>query len=223
MDSTLSFVAALAGLGLLDALNPFSIAAAAYLIGTPRPVPRTIAFILGTFVTYLIGGIGLTRGLVEVIELLLPRLPLWSLPAGELLLGAICVIGAVYLWVRAARGTALTPPKNLGIAATLAFAIATTVSDMPTALPYFAAVAHIAARGEGWASEVGWLTLYNLLYVSPMLLLLKLHLTLGQRAARLFGRVQAAIDWTFAKLMPPLTLAFGAWLVWDGGSRLASA
>ncbi len=43
---TLSLFSLLTVLALTDALNPFTVAAQAYLLGTPRPMPRSIAFLL---------------------------------------------------------------------------------------------------------------------------------------------------------------------------------
>jgi hypothetical protein len=43
------------GLALLDALNPFSIAALVYLLGTSRPIRNGVLFTGATYVAYLLG------------------------------------------------------------------------------------------------------------------------------------------------------------------------
>lgn len=46
---TTSLILVLLGLALLDSPNPFTVAAQAYLLGTERPLPRSVAFLVATF------------------------------------------------------------------------------------------------------------------------------------------------------------------------------
>ncbi len=209
MDAT--FVAALVGLALLDALNPFSIAAQAYLLGTPRPMARSIAFVLGTFATYFAAGLLLVGGANAIVLRVLPQLPAWLIASAEIAFGLASIAGAAYLRRGAAQGPAPTP-KSLGVGAALLFAVVATASDVPTALPYFAAAGSIASgTASAWA-QAGWLALYNVLYVSPMAALIALRASGGSRVDGVFGAVQRAINWSFAWLLPLFAAGLGLWL-----------
>ena len=112
MDSAL--LASLAGLALADSLNPFTVAAQAYLLGTRDPMPRSIAFLVGTFLTYFLGGVLLLRGLTYVIERIWPLVPWWGLGTGEVALGLLLLHFAWYTGRKAAKGEAFKPPADLG-------------------------------------------------------------------------------------------------------------
>src|SRR5437867_174779 len=56
-------------LGLADSLNPVTIAVAVLLAAGKRPVPRLLAYTLGTGITYFLGGVVLAVGAdVNVLE-----------------------------------------------------------------------------------------------------------------------------------------------------------
>jgi hypothetical protein len=222
MTMDAAFVAALGALALLDALNPFSIAAQAYLLGTPRPMARSIAFLLGTFATYFAAGLLLVGGANAIVERVLPRLPAWLFASAELALGIACIAGAVYLRRSAAGGLSSTP-KSLGAGAAVVFAVVATATDVPTALPYFAAAGSIASSSASAWTQAGWLALYNVLYVSPMAALIALRAFGGSRVDGVFGAVQRAIDWSFAWLLPLFAAGLGLWLFGAGALALREA
>jgi hypothetical protein len=218
---TIALLAVLSGLALVDALNPFTIAAQAYLLGTPRPMRRSIAFLLGTFATYLAGGLVLLLGWSAFVAQVLPLLPGWAIPAGEVLLGVGALVLGVWSLRKAAAGTPFAPPTDLSVRATLGFAVASTVADLTSALPYFGAISQIeAADLDDWAIglALGW---YNLLYCAPLVVLIIARAALSEDASTLFfGRMRQAIDWAFAKLLPPLLIFVGAGFAFDGIRRL---
>lgn len=217
---TLAGVLALIGLALVDALNPFSIAAMAFLLSTDRPVQRGLAFVVGTFAVYLLGGVVLLEGWLVVLKTLLPTLPPWAPGSLEMLAGALAAGAGIYTWRRASSGKPPPSPSNLSLPATLVFAIVSTVSDLPTAVPYFAAASQIAAAGADGVARYAWLSLYNLIYIAPLVAMLVLRFVFGERAEPPLARVRQAVDWSFARLLPPLLLLAGIALIGDGAMRL---
>ncbi len=151
----LALFGVLTGLALADSLNPFTVASQAYLLGTPRPMPRSLAFLAGTYAAYFAGGVLLLEGWAVLARRVLPLIPAWGYAAGEVVLGA--ALGGFAAWSlrRARGGTPLTPPASLGIGATLAFAAASTAADLTSALPYFAAVSRIVAEVPGVGRAAG--------------------------------------------------------------------
>lgn len=220
---TLAFLTILSGLALADSLNPATVAAQAYLLGTPRPMARALAFLVGTFLTYFAGGFVLLEGWMVFLRNLAPLIPWWGLGVGEVALGLATVGFGLWSLARASAGTPFRPPEELSVPAALAFAVVSTVSDLPTALPYFAAANRIAEL-DGPALQLAALGWYNLTYCWPMIALLVAHATLRQaRSEAIFGRLRAGIDWAFAKLLPPVLLLAGATLAVDGARRLLTA
>lgn len=216
-------LASLAGLAIVDSLNPFTVAAQAYLLGTANPMRRSFAFLAATFVTYFIGGILLLAGLSVFVERVVPLIPAWGFGAGELALAALLGGFAFYAGKMAKEGKPVTPPSDLGIGATIVFAVGSTASDVPTAIPYFAAASSIATENAGWGHDLLLLTGYNLLYCAPLIGLVLARATLSEaNSGKLFGKLRAGIDWAFIKLLPLLLAAGAAALVFDGVRRLST-
>jgi hypothetical protein len=217
---SLGWIAALLGLAFLDAMNPFSIAAMVFLLSTDRPAPRGLVFLVGTFAVYLFGGVVLLEGWLVVLRTFLPSLPGWAPGSLEMLAGGLAVGAGLYAAIRAAGGKTAPSPTNLSLPATLAFAIVSTVSDLPTAIPLFAAVNQIAATGDGAFARYGWLAFYTVIYVTPLIAMLAASLALGQRAEPTLVRVRQAVDWTFARLLPSVLVLAGIALLIDGARRV---
>jgi hypothetical protein len=220
---SLSAAFALIGLALLDALNPFSIAAQAFMLSTDRPVARGLAFVFGTFAVYLLSGVVLLEGWLVLFHNLLPALPPWVPGSLEIGAGIAALAAGIYTWRQAAQGKPAPSPSNLSLLATTAFAVVSTLSDMPTAVPYFAAASQIAASDGGALTRYTWLLVYNLIYVAPLVAMLALRVGLGDGTAAILRRVRTSVDWTVAKLLPPLLVLAGVALLGDGALRLAAA
>ncbi|MDP8935794.1 MAG: GAP family protein, partial [Cyanobacteriota bacterium] len=62
-----SLLRSLALIALIDSINPNAMAVQVYLLSTPKPVVRSIAFILGDFSATWIAGLLLTFGITRVI------------------------------------------------------------------------------------------------------------------------------------------------------------
>lgn len=222
MVEIMTGIAGLLGLALLDALNPFSIAAMAFLLSTDRPSTRGLAFILGTAVVYLGFGIMLLEGWTAFLQSLLPLLPSWIPALVEVLAGAGCLVGGIILWRKSGSDTQSMPQISaLSVWATVLFAAGSTVSDLPTAVPYFAAASQITSIAEGRLGQYFWLLIYNVIYVAPMVAMLVVRLTLRKRADGVFSAIRKGVDWAFKHLMPLLLILFGIFLLFDGVRRLA--
>jgi hypothetical protein len=56
--------------------------------------------------------------------------------------------------------------------------------ELPTAIPYFAAIALIIGSGRSLAAQLTVLGVYNVLFVAPLLAVLAAHLVAPQRTER---------------------------------------
>jgi hypothetical protein len=102
---TISFILVLLGLALLDSLNPFTVAAQAYLLGTERPLPRSVAFLVATFAAYLTGGVAMLLGWSVALNALQTLVPAWFWPAAAIALGCALLLFAIWSWHRTVRAS----------------------------------------------------------------------------------------------------------------------
>ncbi|MGG6268661.1 GAP family protein [Leptolyngbya sp. AN03gr2] len=58
----------LAAIALLDSINPNAMAVQIYLLTTPRPIPRSIAFIFGDFLAAWIAGMLIALDIMQFIS-----------------------------------------------------------------------------------------------------------------------------------------------------------
>ncbi len=215
--------AEVSGLAFLDSLNPFTVAALAYLLGTKKPIGRSTTFILGTYVVYFLGGVLLLQGWLTFFRTLAPRVPPSGWAIAKIVLGVALAAGAVWAFRKAASGTPFRPPANLSLPATLVFAAVSTASDLPSAVPYFAAIARISLSLNSAWMEITCLAWYNFLYVSPMTAMMIAFIAMGQdRSARLFSRIRTWFEWGFAKLLPPAVAIGAVYLAYDGLAKLTA-
>ena len=213
--------AALSGLALADSLNPFTVAAQAYLLGTPKSLARSTAFLVTTYIVYFAGGVLLLEGWTAFFRYVAPQIPVWGFGADELVLGVILAAASIWTWRKAKSGTPFSPPAEMTIGATIAFALASTIADLSSALPYFTGVNRLAATENPVFTQMALLGWYNLLYVLPLILLIGAKILLNDaHSAAVFGRARSIIDWCFAKLLTPLMGLAAVGLLIDGVRRL---
>jgi cytochrome c biogenesis protein CcdA len=138
-----------------------------------------------------------------------------------IVIGVLVIALAGVIWTQRRRfadrpmpGDALRPGAALALGAVV------TAIDLPTALPYFAAVAAIVSSDFGLAAQLSLLVLFNLLYVLPLLGVLALHFLAGERSERFLGRCREWIQRFAPALLTVLTLAAGAALMVRGVNGL---
>jgi hypothetical protein len=203
------------GLAITDAMNPFTVAAMAVLLAMDRPLARGAIFIGVTFIVYLVFAIALEEGLTAALGHWVPLLPPWVPGLLLVLLGLACIGFALHLWLDASAADASVKlVKALSLPGTAVFAAISTISDAPTAVPLFAAVAQLPFMPETRLGQYLWLTLYCVIYVAPLILLLFLRKLLGSQAEGARRHVLAAVNWSFKHLLPPMLLIAGMAAGW---------
>ncbi|MCC5647858.1 GAP family protein, partial [Nostoc sp. CHAB 5824] len=110
---TWALFAAFAGLALVDSLNPFTVAAQVYLLGTPKPMARSLAFLATTFIAYFFGGVLLIEGWAAIFQYIVPFIPYWGIGASEVGLGIVLGVTAIWAWRKTSSGAPFQPPEHL--------------------------------------------------------------------------------------------------------------
>ena len=217
MSSVLTFP----GLAAADAMNPFTVASMAMLLALDRPVARGVIFMGATFAVYLAFAVLLAEGFTAAVLALLPVMPDWVPGALLVALALLCFGFAVRLWRQAAdTGAGASLAMALTLPGTVVFAVLNTLSDAPTAVPLFAAVAQLPELADGRLGQYLWLVVYTGIYVTPLLILLGLRMALGAKADAALNRAMSVVNWSFKHLLPAVLSIVGSFSGWLGVDRL---
>jgi cytochrome c biogenesis protein CcdA len=197
----LRLVGVVVTIALVDSLNPSTIGPAIYLASGERARRSVLEFTVAVLITHLAGGVLLTIGpgplLVSLVRGLDPTLQ----HLAELVLGAGIVVAAILTWHHRSRLSEKDlPDPNPKRRSSLILGASIIIVELPTALPYFAAIAAILGSGTVLAGRLALLGLYNVCFVLPLIAIFASLMTSGQRTQRLLetGRDQLQTRWPVA-------------------------
>jgi cytochrome c biogenesis protein CcdA len=187
-------LASLIALAVVDSINPSAIVVTLALLIRPGPGRAVPVYVAAIFATYFGIGAATLLGLAAVWQQLGPAL---GGRAGFVLQG---LIGAA-LFVWSLRPTKDDPPSPAAAlpstgtyVALAALGVTVTMLELPTAVPYLGALAILADADLPAAAWVPLLAGYNLIFVTPPLLLLAAHLALGDRVAARYAGLRARLE-----------------------------
>jgi hypothetical protein len=211
----------LVALALVDSINPSAIVVTLYLLSGERAPGQVIVYVTAIFLTYLGLGVLMILG----FDALLPALS----AAGGGRVGLIVqgLVGFALLAYAIRAPAAATPaPRTMPRAATFValavLGVTVTAMELPTALPYFGAIALLTTADLPMTQWLPLLILYNAIFVFPPVLLLVGHVVFGRRLearyADLKERLQAGARETMLWIFG---LVGGALLIWSVAEYIA--
>ncbi|MBI5954690.1 MAG: GAP family protein [Chloroflexi bacterium] len=195
----LFLLAFLFGMGLIDSLNPFSIAVHIFLLGVLKNTNRIAFYVLGIWVVYFVGGMLIFTGLTSVLDGLagqftaIPDLVLYGL---ESVLGVILVVYGLVEFRKKQKPRELRLDKDVSSWTLVLLGGGGTLSDLPTALPYLGFIAKMTEMNTGLWLGCGLLLVYNVIYILPLLLIWVLYLMYKDAIRDRMELVIAAIEKT---------------------------
>lgn len=193
-----------------DSLNPSTVAPALYLATAERPRRQVGGFIVGVFAVNLLGGLVIMLGPGQLLLSLIPRPSAATKHIIELCVGAIILALAAGLWAR--RGSFAhrkLPTVEAKGRSSLALGAGIGAIELPTALPYFAAIAAITASGFSVSVRIAMLALYNVVFVLPLVAILLAVELLGGDARSVLGRANQRLQEHWPALLAGLGLIIG--------------
>ncbi|MEA2428636.1 MAG: hypothetical protein QOF37_2264 [Thermoleophilaceae bacterium] len=181
----------IASIGLADSINPSTVAPALILASGRRGAASVAAFTAGVLAVSLIGGLFAVAGPGQLLVDALPHPRPGAKHLAELIGGAILLALAAGTWVardRVAERLAGTGEEREGRGSAFLIGAGIMLVELPTALPYFAAIAAIVSSRAPLGAEIVLLILFNVAFVAPLLGILAIRVFAGPRAARALER-----------------------------------
>lgn len=217
---TWALVAAVVGIALVDSLNPSLFVAQFFLLATPRPVPRILAYIGGVLLANVGGGLLVLSGLRRVLAGALEAVGGRTISIGLLVLGlALLGFGLSYR-ARPKPEAEGKQPRSLRPVSAFALGVVVMGNELTTAVPYFVALERITAAGLSLAGNLLALGLYNLVFAAPLFAFLGLAVVYRQRFTSRLHTVNRWIrEWT-PRIVKYGAIAAGAALTVSAGAGL---
>src|SRR5947209_5884747 len=219
----LRLIGLVVSIGLADSLNPTTIAPALYLATGERARTRVTEFTLGVFAVYLLGGAAIALGPGQLILSLVPSPDADTRHLLEIIAGAVMLAVALLLWRHRDSLSSRRMPAARGNRKSSAILGATiTAVELPTAFPYFAAIAAIVGSGIDPARQLFVLLIFNLCFIAPLLGILATLTFAGSHADRLLAIGRNFLQRNWPLLLSVLMFLAGLFVVLLGVTGLAS-
>jgi cytochrome c biogenesis protein CcdA len=210
-------------IGLADSMNPTTIAPGLYLALGDRARSNLIQFTLGVVAVNFVGGAVIALGPGQVILHLVPHPHATAKYILETIAGVVMLIAAAVLWLKrkSLRRRELPSPSGQGKSA-IVLGLTISAVELPTAFPYFAAIAAIVGSGQRAITQLVALALYNVAFVLPLILMIIVLEVAGDDAKAV---IESARDWLqkhWPTLVAVLALVAGVFVTLLGVTGLAS-
>jgi cytochrome c biogenesis protein CcdA len=195
-------------IGLADSLNPATIGPALVLAAGERPRDHMIKFTVGVFLANVIGGLLIALGPGRLLLSLIPH------PGGglrqtiEMVAGGALMAGGALLWrYRVPLRRRDLPEVRPSRHGAMILGASITTIELPTAFPYFGALAAIVGANLDPGRTALLIVLFNLVFLLPLFGVIVVLYVYGERAETVLGR-----GWAFLQAHWPVILAVAAGL-----------
>jgi cytochrome c biogenesis protein CcdA len=212
-------------IGLADSLNPSTIAVALYLAATgERSRGRVFQFTLAVFVVYLLGGVVIALGPGELVLSLFPHPGHTARYVIETVAGTAMLVAAAVLWLHRVRLAQRDPPEldPTGKASWVLGASITAV-ELPTAFPYFAAIAAIVGAGVGPVRQITLLVVFNVCFVLPLMVIVGILTFGGDQTERVLSATRNFLQRRWPVVLAALLLVAGLIVIGLGVTGLTGS
>jgi cytochrome c biogenesis protein CcdA len=219
----LRLIGLVVSIGLADSLNPSTIAPALYLAGGERAKTAVGEFTAGVAAVYFVGGLAIALGPGRLLLSLVPRPGRHLSYILEIAAGVAMLTAAAFLWgYRSQLGHQEMPQAKPGSRSSVILGATISAVELPTAFPYFAAIAAIVGANLDVVKTTMLLFLFNLCFVAPLLGILATLAFAGRNAQRLLlmGRTRLEAHWP--AVLSILALAAGLFVTFLGVTGLGS-
>lgn len=182
-------------IGLADSLNPTTLAPALLMATGESGRHDVLRFTVAVFLVYFLGGALIALGPGELVLDLVPKPSANTGQVIEVIAGFVLLAAAGLLW----RHRAVLGEKQLLSQQTSdrsAFLLGVTIMalELPTAFPYFGAIAAVVGSGQPIPHQILLLVIYNVCFVLPLVAIYATLTMAGDRAELYLGRARAFLQ-----------------------------
>jgi cytochrome c biogenesis protein CcdA len=214
-------------IGLADSLNPSTLAPALYMAAGPHPRMAVTQFTAAVFSVYLLGGAFIMLGPGQLVLSLVPKPDASTRQILEVLAGSVLIaVGVLLLRNRKKLADKPLPQVKAGGRASWVIGATITAVELPTAFPYFGALAAIVGSGLGFVNRVILLLLFNVCFVLPLIGIIVVLEVAPDSADAVLGRARDFLQrhWpvllaVVAIIAGGITVALGATGTWRQARR----
>ncbi|PEB51481.1 hypothetical protein CON65_24095 [Bacillus pseudomycoides] len=181
------------GLALLDTLSPSTLGVTVYLIlsDKERLTKRLLVYLLTVAGFYFATGVSLMLGLGFLLENIFGVFQNQIVSRTVFIIGLILFIVSFYVPTK--KNSELPAPKSKSILSMVGLGFTTSLIEVGTAFPYFAAISIMTTSNLPWMEWSSILAGYNFIMVLPSLVLFFLYLQFGRRMQKPLEKLRVKI------------------------------
>jgi cytochrome c biogenesis protein CcdA len=198
-------------IGIADSVNPSTIAPALYLASGEQAKARVTEFTAAVFAVYFTAGVAIALGPGQLVLSLLPHPRAHTRYILEIVAGVAMLTAAAFLWGYRDRLGQRQLRSDPGIDRRSSALLGATITavELPTAFPYFAAIAAIVGSGLDVVRQVIALVVFNVCFVLPLLAIIATLQFAGPNAQRLLALGRAKLEARWPAVLAGLALLAG--------------
>jgi cytochrome c biogenesis protein CcdA len=215
----LRLIGLMISIGFADSVNPSTVAPAMYLATGQRDPRRNVAqFTLGVFAVYLLGGLAIALGPGELVLHLVPHPRPYLKYLFEIIGGVVLLTLAGALWTfrQLLAKRKLPEARTEGGRSSLVLGATITAVELPTAFPYFAAIAAVVGSGYGVWHQVFLILIFNVTFVLPLLAIVAILQFAGTDAQRTLVAARSWLERNWPVALAVVGLVAGLFCVFIG-------
>ena len=191
----LALIALVVSIAAADSLNPSTLAPALFFAIGAHGRRDVATFAIGVFGVSLAGGLALMFGPGQALLTHVTKPSPHTVHVIEILAGGAALPAAALLWqFRAHVGARLARKQQPSGRSAWLLGAGIMGVELPTAVPYFAAIAAIVDSGHHDETQILLLLLYNLVFAAPLVLLFLVPELTGKRGAVIAARARVQLD-----------------------------
>jgi cytochrome c biogenesis protein CcdA len=220
----LRLIGLMISIGFADSLNPTTIAPALYLATNEENPHRQVAeFTMAVFVVYLLGGLAIALGPGELVLALVPRPSRHLGYVLEIVAGVAMLTASAFLWGYREHLAQRPAPEVKADGRSSAILGATiTAVELPTAFPYFAAIAAVVGSGLDVVRQIVLIVMFNVCFIAPLLGIVATLTFAGPNAISWLTRGREFLERRWPTVLAVLALIAGIFVTLLGVTGLAS-
>ncbi|MCS1391281.1 GAP family protein [Lysinibacillus boronitolerans] len=204
-------------LALLDMFSPSIIGVSVYvlLMAKKQQIRLLLTYLMTVALFYFSTGIFLMLGLGVIFNPISNLLDSYSARLIMTIVGAALFIGS---WLVPKRKTNGAPkPKSLHVSSMVALGFTTSILEVATALPYFAAIGILTSNQIEFYEWLPILAGYNLIMIAPGIILLCFHLLFRRFMNKPLRKIQTLFDQRTSSTLSWVMFFVGLILLINGG------